>query len=432
MAALACAAMLLPATANPFSSAGNALGAASVAVTKAAPATATVGELFDYTISLQYVGALTTTSPPINVTDALPPQVVFRGWAITGGVCPSVPPQGQGGTVQCTVQFAPGVRTITLRITAQPVATGTATNVVQLSTGESANATTTIGPAVGPPPGSATPQPAPPGSVTATMSGPETLTIDSRVAPARFPYTVTLTYVGPPLTGAGVTTTWAVRLPVQIRSPGFEAVSGNSYDCVAPPAGGSPPEVFSCTTNFKEGQRTTSFLLSARPTGATGIATAVLEVATGATASWTTTITRAQAPTSPVTAPAPLAGPAAAPVKTVVETFTQRGEAEAQSVSIAPSANTTQVALTWPDADSAFDATGFRIVRSGQTVARAPSSVTAKVRPRKLLVSKRRTARSLDVRIKGLTPGRLVFKIVAKRLPGRTRVVVKVRQSKRG
>jgi hypothetical protein len=52
-------------------------------------------------------------------------------------------------------------------------------------------------------------------------------------------------------------------------------------------------------------------------------------------------------------------------------------------------------------------------------------------RPR-LQITRRRTARSLDVRIKRLKPGKLRFRIVAKRLDGRTRVTAKIRQSRRG
>ena len=46
-------------------------------------------------------------------------------------------------------------------------------------------------------------------------------------------------------------------------------------------------------------------------------------------------------------------------------------------------------------------------------------------------MTKKRGAKWLDVRIKGVHKGKLKFKIVAKRVHGRTRVVAKVRQSKR-
>ena len=251
--------------------------------------------------------------------------------------------------------------------------------------------------------------------------------------PDRVFYTVTLLYQGPPI-ASNVETRWTVRAPALFNTPGADQLlAGNMFDCSATPP---PTPAISCNAGFVEAQRTTSVLVGMRPTGQAGTATITAEVATGATATWTTVITRESPPPPPPppppSAPEPVPGPPAAPTKTVAETFTKPGETETQSATIAPSAKTTQVALTWPDADSSFDATGFRIIRDGQVVARAPQSVTAKVRPGKLRVSKRRTARSLDVRIKGLKPGRLMYKVVARRLDGRTRVVARVRQSRRG
>jgi len=49
----------------------------------------------------------------------------------------------------------------------------------------------------------------------------------------------------------------------------------------------------------------------------------------------------------------------------------------------------------------------------------------------RLRIRKRRTSRTLDVRIKGVRRGKLTFKIVAKRVDGRTRVTATSRQSKR-
>ncbi len=113
-----------------------------------------------------------------------------------------------------------------------------------------------------------------------------------------------------------------------------------------------------------------------------------------------------------------------------METFTAPGEAEPQAVAIAPTAQTGQVALTWSDPGSSFDATGFQLVQPGSGTARVPS-VLGKVRP-KLKITKKRTRTSLNVRITGLKRGKLKFKIVAKKLKGPTRVIAKIRQSKRG
>jgi len=97
--------------------------------------------------------------------------------------------------------------------------------------------------------------------------------------------------------------------------------------------------------------------------------------------------------------------------------------------------------MTWSDPDNSFDVTdvslapgtklmtlpGVRLAPTASTllIVSTPTAAT------RLRVIKRRTARSLDVRIKGVRRGKLTFKIVAKRLDGRARVRAKIRQSKR-
>ena len=54
-----------------------------------------------------------------------------------------------------------------------------------------------------------------------------------------------------------------------------------------------------------------------------------------------------------------------------------------------------------------------------------------KLKPGKLKITKTRKKRSVDVRVKNVKRGKLKFKIVAKKLDGPTRVVAKIRQSKR-
>jgi hypothetical protein len=131
-------------------------------------------------------------------------------------------------------------------------------------------------------------------------------------------------------------------------------------------------------------------------------------------------------PPPPPPPPPPLLGPSAAPTKTIVETFTQPGQADRETAAIAHTAKTAQVALTWPDPQSSFDATGFRIVP-----VRSLAEV-GKLKPGKLKITKARRSRSLDVRIKGLRRGTLKFKIVARKLgASTTRVTAKIRQSKR-
>ena len=76
-----------------------------------------------------------------------------------------------------------------------------------------------------------------------------------------------------------------------------------------------------------------------------------------------------------------------------------------------------------------FDVTGLQIVRGGVVVGRALLGALAP--PKKLTVTKIRRRTSLQVRVKGVTRGKLKFKIVAKKLNGRTRVKATIRQSKR-
>ncbi len=72
---------------------------------------------------------------------------------------------------------------------------------------------------------------------------------------------------------------------------------------------------------------------------------------------------------------------------------------------------------------------GVQLVPTQRFLAATPQEGD-KLKPR-LRITKKRTARPLDVRVKGLTRGKLRFKIVAKRIDGRTRVVAKIRQSRR-
>ncbi len=105
----------------------------------------------------------------------------------------------------------------------------------------------------------------------------------------------------------------------------------------------------------------------------------------------------------------------------MVEKFTQPGQAEPETVAVAPSAETVQVALTWPEPSSSFDVTGIKLVSGGRVLAQSE----------KLKITKKRTKRSLDVRIKNVKRGKLKFKIVAKKVGKSTKVVAKIRQSKR-
>lgn len=402
-------ALLLPGRGAPMHSAV----AGPVTMSMSAPTNVLVGTWFDYTITLTYTGELSSTTADYTFTDALPAQVRFISLGINSGSCPTLPPSGQTGTVTCNFKFAPDRKTITIRISVETTANGSVTNSAQLASGETAGATTSV-------------DAPPPGSITASLTGPEAIQLSSTAAPARFNYTLVLNYAGPPINGS-VYASFVERLPEQMSFPGIpEAPDTGLRGCK-----GDDPIVrfggtFSCNFYFTEDHRTRTVPLSVRPTGRSGDATNVVELSTGATATWTTTVVPPPPePEPPAPAPGPVAGPPAAPTTTVAETFTKAGTAEPEAVNISPTAETVQVALTWANSDSSFDAVGFTLTSGARTLAVFPSS------SEKLRVTKKRGAKWLDVRIKGLHKGKLKFKIVAKRVHGRTRVIAKIRQSKR-
>ena len=82
-----------------------------------------------------------------------------------------------------------------------------------------------------------------------TKTGPQQITIDPCCAPPRFGYTITINYVGPPLTGP-VQTTFTDRLPAQVMNPGIaEGVEGFIFNCTFPPQGVGGGTV-SCDVGF--------------------------------------------------------------------------------------------------------------------------------------------------------------------------------------
>lgn len=397
-------ALLLPGRAAPM----HDRTSDTVTVTMSAPAHVLHGNHYDYTITFTYSGVIVGDhTPDYSVTDALPGEVLFLGAGMSPqGLCPTLPPSGQNGSVGCSFNFSANARTITLTITVLGAMTGSVTNTAQVASVGTASATTSIAPA-------------PAGSITATLTGPETIQLSSTTAAPRFNYKLVLGYTGPPIRGA-VFARLVERLPEQMSSPGVAlGAEGIRDQC----QGDSPPKrlggTLTCNILFEEDHRTNTIQLSVRPTGVVGSATNTIELSTGDTATWTTTVLAPPAEPPP-SAPPSVAGPSAAPTATKTETFTTAGDAEPETVTISPTAETVQVALTWPSGSS-FDATGFTLTSGSRTLA-----VSEKLR-----ITKKRGARWLDVRIKGVHKGKLKFKIVAKRVHGRTRVVAKIRQSKR-
>ena len=397
-------ALLLPGRAAPMHD--RALD--TVTISMSAPANVLHGNWYDYTITVTYNGDPGGVTADYTVTDALPAQVRFRSLGLTNGTCPTAPPSGQNGTVACTFKFAPLTKTVTITITVEAADPGTVTNTAQLSSGEAASAATSVDPLQA-------------GSITAALTGPPTIKLSATIAPPRFNYTLAIAYNGPPIRGS-VFASFVERLPDQITSPGVgTGAEGLRDQC----KGDDPPRrvgaTLTCNFYFTEDHRTRTIELSARPIGTSGSATNVVEVSTGARATWTTTIEPPPAEPTQPSAPPAVVGPPAAPATTVAETFTAAGTSEPETVTVSPKAETVQVALTWSNGSSSFDATGFTLTLGSRTLAISE----------KLRITKKRSATWLDVRIKGVHAGKLKFRIVARRVHGRTRVVAKIRQSKR-
>jgi hypothetical protein len=259
-----------------------------------------------------------------------------------------------------------------------------------------------------------------PGNFAASVTGPQTITTSYCCAPQRFDYSISIQYVGPTLTGP-IQITFTDQLPDQVINPGMVAPDAHLNDCTFPPIGVTAGTV-SCTAHFDPTHLTNPFVISVRPTFTAGDGTSTLTLSTGESASWTTQFVYIAPPPPPPVPPPPLPGPPAAAPKTVVETFAQPGEAKPEAVRIAPSAETAQVALTWPDSNSSFDVVGIQLVPAAGKIAAAAV---------KLRITKVRKKRSLDVRVKNLHRGTLKFKIVAKKLGKSKRVKATIRQSKR-
>jgi hypothetical protein len=273
------------------------------------------------------------------------------------------------------------------------------------------------------------------GDYAVTVTGPDTITTSYCCAPARFSYGLSIQYIGAPLPPEGTQITFTDQLPQQVINPGMDSPTAQLNNCTFSPQNVPAPTV-SCTLYFHGDHLTNEFSISSRPIGEAGVGSNTITLSTGESASKTTTFIRIEAPppppppppppTPPPPAPPPLPGPPAAPTQTVKETFTQSGQAEGETVAVAASAETVQVALTWPDPGSSFDVTGIQLVSSGRVLTQAD-----KLKPGKLKITKKRTKRSLDVRIKNVKHGKLKFKIVAKKLGKKTKVVTKIRQSKK-
>jgi len=115
------------------------------------------------------------------------------------------------------------------------------------------------------------------------------------------------------------------------------------------------------------------------------------------------------------------------PPRSFRDAFSRIGQSRTHGVSIASSARTAQLALSWSNPADSFTISGLRIVRRGHVVARAS-------RVRHLRVTTRRGATFLVVKVAGLTRGTLQFHVRATRIGSgspRVSLTTQVSQSRR-
>jgi hypothetical protein len=107
------------------------------------------------------------------------------------------------------------------------------------------------------------------------------------------------------------------------------------------------------------------------------------------------------------------------PPVTYTNTFKRSGQSKSHSLKVPKSVHSVQFALSWAQAADKFDIVGFRIVRKGKTVAKA-----AKVR--RLKIKKRKGTTFVTVKVSKLVPGKLRFKVRAKKVASNTFTGVKL------
>jgi len=108
---------------------------------------------------------------------------------------------------------------------------------------------------------------------------------------------------------------------------------------------------------------------------------------------------------------------------TFTDTFAAAGQTKPHAVKITAATPVAEITIRWTDRRDRFDLSAVQNIRRTSFAAR-PS--TAEQTPEKLKITRRRTATSLTVRVEKLKPGTLKFKVVARALRARTRVVTRV------
>jgi len=110
------------------------------------------------------------------------------------------------------------------------------------------------------------------------------------------------------------------------------------------------------------------------------------------------------------------------PAPTFTDTFTAVGQAKPHAVKVTAATPVAAITVTWIDRRDRFDLSAVQNIR--RTSFAAPSAEDQT--PEKLKITRRRTATSLTVRVEKLKPGTLKFKVVAKAVRARARVVTRV------
>ncbi len=110
------------------------------------------------------------------------------------------------------------------------------------------------------------------------------------------------------------------------------------------------------------------------------------------------------------------------PAPTFTDTFTAAGQAKPHAVKVTAATPVAAITVKWIDRRDRFDLSAVQNVR--RTSFAAPSAEAQT--PEKLKITQRRTATSLTVRVEKLKPGTLKFKVVAKAVRARARVVTRV------
>ena len=107
---------------------------------------------------------------------------------------------------------------------------------------------------------------------------------------------------------------------------------------------------------------------------------------------------------------------------TFTDTFAAAGQTKSHAVKISAATPVAEVTVRWADRRDRFDLSAVQNVRRTSF---ARPSVEGQT-PEKLKITRRRTATSITVRIEKLKPGTLTFKVVAKAVRARARVVTRV------